>query len=121
VCRVHLLDSLLQAAKQKGTSLAVNSILTGGDSAGLQANPEGQLREINSFAFCNLSQRDLAKLGLRPHYLSELKMLSLAVPAQRVLDLIDRAGVKINSLLRGQEVGVSKMKKAKPPKSLKAK
>lgn len=116
----HLLIDLINNAKESGTSLALNTFMAGGDSGGLQANPKGQLRGINS-ALYNYSQGELATLGLRPHNLSTLKMLSVAVPAQRVLDFSAKAGVNINSLLRGQEVGVSKMSKAKPPKNSKPK
>jgi hypothetical protein len=113
--RTILLESL-KDANQVGISLAVNSFMAIGDSGGLQANPQGQLRGINSGAFYALKPKKLAELGLKPHNLSQLRMLSLAVPAQRVLDFIDQAGVNMNLLLRGQDVGVNNMKKVKPPK-----
>ena len=114
--KTELLKYLEQDAKQEGLTLTVNSSFAEGDSGGLQANPEGQLRGINTAAY-NLESNQLEALGLRAHNLYELKMLSLAVPAQKVLDLITGAGVNINSLLRGQEVGVARMKAAKPPKN----
>lgn len=113
--KTELLNYLEQDAKRQGLTLTVNSIFAEGDSGGLQANPEGQLRGINT-AGQEYEPNVYPQLGIK-HYLPELRMISFAVPAQKVLDLISRAGVNINSLLRGQEVGVTRMRAAIPPKN----
>ena len=97
----------MKNSRLDGASLDLNFLMINGDSGGLQANAEGQLRGINTRHFLH-SENKLAELGLKPKKLSRLQMLSQAIPAQRVLNFIERTGIiNMNSLLRGQEVGIS--------------